>query len=225
MSRPFAPFRAAILTAFLIKIAPVLVAAQTAHDPSQFEPEIKAFEAADRTNPPPKNAILFVGSSTIRLWKTLAQDFPDLKVINRGFGGSHLSDSTFFADRIILPYQPKTIVLYAGDNDLAAGKTPEQVFADCQAFIQKIRAKLPETRIVYLSIKPSPSRWHLKDQIQAANRMISGLKDDRLLFIDTYSPMLNPDGQPRAELFQKDNLHMNAEGYKLWTSLIKPYLK
>jgi lysophospholipase L1-like esterase len=225
MSRPFAPFRAAILTAVLIEIAPVILAAQTAHDPSQFEPEIKAFEAADRTNPPPKNAILFVGSSTIRLWKTLAQDFPDLKVINRGFGGSHLSDSTAFADRIILPYQPKTIVLYAGDNDLAAGKTPEQVFANYQAFIQKIRAELPETRIVYLSIKPSPSRWHLKDQIQAANRMISGLKGDRLLFIDTYSSMLNQGGQPRAELFQKDNLHMNAEGYELWTSLIKPYLK
>ncbi|HEX4645882.1 MAG TPA: SGNH/GDSL hydrolase family protein, partial [Verrucomicrobiae bacterium] len=170
-------------------------------------------------------AILFVGSSTIRFWKTLAQDFPDLKVINRGFGGSHLSDSTFFADRIVIPYQPKTIFLYAGDNDLAAGKTPEQVFADYQAFVQKIRAQLPETRIVYLSIKPSPSRWHLKDQIQTANHLISGLKGDRLMFIDTYSPMLNQDGQPRADLFQKDNLHMNAEGYKLWTSLIKPHLK
>jgi lysophospholipase L1-like esterase len=225
MPHCFARFRAAILTALFIEIAPFLVAAQTAHDSSQFEPEIKAFEAADRTNPPPKGAVLFVGSSTIRFWKTLAQDFPELKVINRGFGGSHLSDSTFFADRVIIPYQPKTIVLYAGDNDLAAGKTPEQVFADYQAFIQKIRAKLPETRIVYLSIKPSPSRWHLKDQILATNRLISGLKDERLLFIDTYSPMLNPDGQPRAELFQKDNLHMNAEGYKLWTSLIKPQLK
>lgn len=224
MSRAFARVYIIILTAIFIEIAPSFVAAQTAHDPSQFEPEIKAFEAADRTNPPPKGAVLFVGSSTIRFWKTLAQDFPDLKVINRGFGGSHLSDSTFFGDRIILPYQPKTIVLYAGDNDLAAGKTPEQVFANYQAFIQKIRAKLPETRVLYLSIKPSPSRWHLKDQIQAANRMISGLKGDRLTFIDTYSVMLK-DGQPRAELFQKDNLHMNAEGYKLWTSLIKPYLK
>jgi lysophospholipase L1-like esterase len=223
MPRAFPSVSAAIL-AVLINISPAITA-QTAHGPSQFEPEIKAFEASDRTNPPPRDAVLFFGSSTIRFWKTLAQDFPDLKVINRGFGGSHLSDSTFFADRIVIPYQPKTIVLYAGDNDLAAGKTPEQVFADYQAFVQKIHAKLPETRIVYLSIKPSPSRWHLKDQIQTANHLISGLKGDRLAFIDTYSPMLNQDGQPRAELFQKDNLHMNAEGYKLWTSLIKPHLK
>src|SRR5438445_6336484 len=103
MSRAFARSRLAILTAFFIEIAPFLLAAQTAHDSSQFESEIKAFEAADRTNPPPRNAILFVGSSTIRFWKTLAQDFPDLKVINRGFGGSHLSDSTPVADRIIIP--------------------------------------------------------------------------------------------------------------------------
>lgn len=137
-----------------------------------WEREIKAFEASDKTQPPPQGALLFVGSSSIRLWKTLSEDFPSDPVINRGFGGSHLIDSTHFADRIILPCKPKTIVLYAGDNDLAAKKTPRQVLADFQAFAQKIQAQLPGTRIAFVSIKPSAARWHLVEQIQEANRLI-----------------------------------------------------
>src|ERR1700722_7316573 len=125
-----------------------------------WEPEIHAFEMHDQTNPPPQNAVLFVGSSTIRKWTTLAKDFPGVQVINRGFGGSRIADSTALAERIIFPYEPRTIVFYAGDNDLAEGRTPEQVAADYQAFVQTVRARLPETRIAFISIKPSPIRWH-----------------------------------------------------------------
>ncbi len=199
--------------------------AQTPPVQSPFEKEIQAFEASDRTNPPPKGAILFAGSSSIRKWTTLARDFAGMKVINRGFGGSQIADSTKFADRIILPYAPKVIVMYAGDNDIAAGKTADQVFADYQAFVEKIHARLPETRILFISIKPSLMRWKLKDQQIDANQKIAALKDPRLGFIDVYPAMLGPDGKPRPELFVEDGLHMSQAGYALWTRLIRPRLE
>ena len=195
--------------------------------PAKWEPEIKAYEAADSTNPPPHNGIVFVGSSSIRLWKTLARDFPEFKVINRGFGGSAIADSAAFAERIVLPYQPRMVVLYAGDNDLAGGKPPEQVTADFKVFAQKIHAALPKARIAFIAIKPSPARWNLAKKIKAANRMIESFcrQDERRIYIDVYQPMLGADGQPRAELFVEDRLHMNAAGYALWTELIKPRLR
>jgi lysophospholipase L1-like esterase len=194
------------------------------HGIAKWEPEIRAFEAADRTNAPPKHAILFVGSSSIRLWKTLAKDFPEARVVNRGFGGSRIADSTAFAERIIFPYEPRTIVFYAGDNDLAEGRTAEQVAADYQAFVQTVRARLPETRIAFISIKPSPLRWHLREKIESANRQIAAMKGDGLVFIDSYSAMLGADGKPRQEMFAADRLHMNEKGYRLWTQLVKAQL-
>ena len=201
--------------------------AQTNSGPARFEAEIKAFEAADRTNPPPQGAVLFVGSSSIRLWKTLARDFPNQKVINRGFGGSHVADSLAFADRIILPYKPKMVVIYAGDNDIAAGKPPETVFADFNALTEKIHAKMPQTRIAFISIKPCPSRWHLADKIRAANEMIARrcAQDKRLVYIDVFGPMLGTDGKPRPELFVEDKLHMNEQGYALWKRIVAPHLQ
>ena len=129
----------------------------TAKSPSQrWESDIAAFEAADKKSPPPQGAVLFIGSSSIRIWKTLATDFPDQKTINRGFGGSELADSVYYADRIVIPYKPRLIVLFAGTNDINAGKRPETVFADFKAFVAKVRAGLPNTRIAYLSISPAP---------------------------------------------------------------------
>jgi lysophospholipase L1-like esterase len=194
------------------------------HGTAKWESEIRAFEASDRTNPPPKHAILFVGSSSIRLWKTLAKDFPGARVINRGFGGSRIADSTALAERIVFPYEPRTIVFYAGDNDLAEGRTPEQVAADYQAFVQTVRARLPETRIAFISIKPSPLRWHLREKIESANGQIAAMKGDGLVFIDSYSAMLGADGKPRQEMFTADRLHMNEKGYQLWTQLVKAQL-
>jgi len=197
--------------------------AQTPHA-SKWEPEIKTFEATDHTNPPPQQAILFIGSSSFRLWKTLPQDFPGKPVINRGFGGSEIADATAFAERIIFPYHPRMIVLYAGDNDLAAGKSPDQVVADYRAFVSAVRVHLPQTPIAFLSIKPSLARWRLKDQIEDVNHRIAAMKEDGLLFIDIYQPMLGADGKPRAELLLADGLHPNAKAYQLWTSIIAPYL-
>jgi lysophospholipase L1-like esterase len=201
-----------------------LAIAEDAH--ARWEPEIKAFEAADRTNPPPAGGIVFVGSSSIRLWKDLADDFKGLPVINRGFGGSQISDCVFYAARIVLPYRPRQVVLYAGDNDLAAGCSPEKLFEDFQAFVRKVHDALPETQIVFVSIKPSPSRWKLAQQMRTANRLIADFirTDPRLSFVDVFTPMLDIEGNPRAELYVADKLHMNRQGYAIWASRIQPYL-
>jgi len=192
----------------------------------RWESAIAAFEAQDRKEPPPKDAILFVGSSSIRMWK-LPESFPDLPVMNRGFGGSQIADVVAYADRIVIPYRPKAIVFYSGDNDIASGKSPEEVAADFQTLVQKIRSALPETRLVAISTKPSLSRWKLVDKIRQANALMRAAaeKTPNVVFVDVQPPMLGPDGKPRAELFLRDGLHLNAEGYKLWASLVLPHLK
>ncbi len=199
--------------------------AQTNRDTSQWEKEIRAFEASDRTNLPPQNAILFVGSSSFRKWTNLAQAFPGKPVINRGFGGSHIADSTALADRIIFPYQPRLIVFYAGDNDLAAGLSAEQVVADYRAFVEKIHARLPKSVIAFVSIKPCPLRWKLHEKVAAANAGIKALPGDYLKFIDVYPAMLGADGKPQPDLFIADGLHPSAKCYELWAGIIKPYLE
>lgn len=193
---------------------------------ARWEKAIAAFEQQDKDKPPPKNAILFAGSSSIRLWD-VAKSFPGMDVVNRGFGGSVIADSVHFADRLILKHKPRIVVLYAGDNDIAGGKTPEQVLADFKAFVKAVHAGLPKTKIVYISIKPSIQRWRLIDTIRKANSLIEATckQDERLLYLDVVKPMLGDDGKPRPELFVADGLHMNAKGYELWTSLLKPHLK
>jgi lysophospholipase L1-like esterase len=192
-----------------------------------FEPEIRRLEAADRTNPPPQNAILFIGSSGIRFWTTLQKDFPDFPVINRGFGGSHISDSVYYADRIVIPYKPRLIVFRAGINDIHAGKTPEQVLHDFDAFVQKVRAKLPKVRIAFLSINPSLKYWNLIATERKANELVKAYiaAGENLEYIDISTAMLGADGKPRPELYVKDGLHNTAEGYRLWTSLVRPHLQ
>ncbi len=177
-------------------------------------------------NAAPANPILFVGSSTIRLWQT-ADAFPDLPIINRGFGGSTIADVNHFADRIVFKYKPRLIVFYAGDNDLAAGRTPDRVFGDFKTFVKSVRERLPGTPIIFLAIKPSPKRWSLRPLAQDVNALVEDLskQDDNLTYIDTATPMLGPDGQPRKELFLPDDLHMNAKGYELWTKIIAPLVR
>ncbi|MHB8524140.1 MAG: SGNH/GDSL hydrolase family protein [Limisphaerales bacterium] len=220
-------FQAGTWLGIALAICPdTLFAAETGAG-SRWEPEIAAFEAADKTNPPPQHGILFVGSSSIRLWKTLAADFPDQEVINRGFGGSQIEDSTAFAERIVVPYHPRMIFLYAGDNDIAAGKSPETVLADYRAFVKKVETDLPGTRIGFIAIKPSLARWKLVDNIRQANALVKAFAatDRRQVFIDVFAPMLGPDGKPRRELFAPDGLHMNHRGYDLWVEQIRPWLK
>jgi lysophospholipase L1-like esterase len=194
--------------------------------PPRFAAEIAAFEASDKTNPPPRNAILFTGASSIRKWKTLARDFPDHKVINRGFGGSQIIDAIYYFDRIVTPYHPKMIVFYSGGNDINSGKTPEMVVDDFKTFVQKVETTLPDTKVAFISINASPVRWKDVEKVKQANRAIAAFmaKSDRRMFIDTYSAMLDANGRPRPELYLQDRLHPNAKGYAIWTSVIAPYL-
>lgn len=198
-----------------------------ASQPKQrFINEIEAFEAKDKQSPPAPGQILFVGSSTIRIWKT-ADAFPGLPVLNRGFGGSFISDSVHYADRIILPYKPKMIVFYAGDNDIAAGKSPEQVAKDFETLLGKIRTALPDTKVIYLAIKPSISRWKLIDKMRDTNRRIEAIAatDPLVTVVSSEQEMLGPDGKPRPELFQKDGLHMSPKGYEIWNNKLRPYVE
>jgi lysophospholipase L1-like esterase len=169
--------------------------------------------------------LLFVGSSSIRRWD-LPRSFTGLPVINRCFGGSQIADSTHFAPRIFFKHRPRVAVLYAGDNDLAAGRTPDQVLADFQDFARAVHRGLPKTRVVFLAIKPSNQRGRLVDQVRKANGLIQAYckGQDWLSYVDVFTPMLGAHGKPRPELFAKDGLHLNALGYQLWASLVKPYL-
>jgi len=208
---------------FVFGLAPAAWAEQP--KTSRFEKEITGFEEADKAKAPPKNAVLFVGSSSIRLWK-LEQHFGGIPVINRGFGGSQIADSATYAHRIITKYEPKMIVFYAGDNDIASGKSPQQVRSDFEALVKEVRSKLPKTPIVFIAIKPSPSRWKFFENQSKANALVADYcrKNEGLHFLDVVQPMLR-DGQPRPELFLKDQLHLNEDGYRLWTELVKPLLK
>ncbi|HQR42257.1 MAG TPA: SGNH/GDSL hydrolase family protein [Gemmatales bacterium] len=194
-------------------------------NPGIWEKEIAQFEAGDKKRMPPSEGVLFVGSSSIRLWK-VERSFPDLPVINRGFGGSHLGDSLYYADRIILKYSPKSIVLYAGDNDLADGVSPEQLGREFQQLTSLIHEKLPRTHIYVIGIKPSPARWALFDKQTETNQLIARLcaQDARLHYVDIVKLMLNDAGRPRPELYKEDGLHVNDKGYALWASVLKPLL-
>lgn len=195
--------------------------------PTRWEPTIAKFEEKDRAEPPPKDAILFVGSSSIVRWD-VPKWFPDLVTLNRGFGGSQIHEVTYYADRIVIPYRPRVIVFYAGDNDIAAGASPEEVLDRFQQFVTKVRTGCPWIPIIFISIKPSLARWHLIDSIRRANRMIEEYcrqtPDLHLTFVDVDQPMLGEDGKPRAELFVKDGLHLSEEGYRLWTKLLRPVI-
>ncbi len=195
-----------------------------AQDP-RYEKEVAAFEALDRGNPPPKGQIVFVGSSTIVDWDA-ARYFPDLRIINRGLWGSALIDSTRLVDRIVLPYEPRLVVVYAGDNDIDGGQTSEDVTVQFERFVRTIHARLPQTRIVFIGIKPSPSRWLTIDRARETNERIRTLagRDDRIAYLDVDGPMLGWDEKPRRELFLADGLHLSAQGYQLWTTLLRPLL-
>lgn len=202
-----------------------LALSQEPQDFAKWEKAIAAFEQQDREQAPPKDGIVFVGSSSIRMWD-VKKAFPELPVINRGFGGSQLADSVHFAPRIVLPYKPRTIVVYAGDNDLKGGKTPETVFRDFQDFVKVVRKELPKTRIIYLSIKPSPSRWNIYDKASQVNGLIGAFCKEQqgVQIVDVGTVLLGDDGKPKPELFIKDQLHLNPQGYALWNKVLQPYL-
>ena len=196
------------------------------HSSAKWEKEIAAFEAADRTNPPPAGGIVFVGSSSIKRWTNLVADFPGYPVVNRGFGGSQLADSVNFAERVITRYQPRQVVIYAGGNDIDAGKDPERVYGDFVALATKLRARLPKAGIAYIASAPNPKRWSQVEKVKRLNFLVERYCDRQgLTFINVFPLMLGPDGQPKPDIFVADRLHMNAKGYAIWRGAVAPWLR
>ena len=193
-----------------------------------FAGDIAAFKKQDSISFPPKKAILFIGSSSFTMWKDVSDYFPGYTIINRGFGGSTFLDVLRYTDDIVFPYQPKQVVIYCGENDLAFSDsvTANIVFERFEKLFGMIRSRLPKASVLYVSIKPSPSRQNLMPKMREANGLIRSFlkKKKRTAFIDIYPEMINDEGKPRPELFIADQLHMNKEGYLIWQKAIKPYL-
>jgi lysophospholipase L1-like esterase len=218
-----------LLIALIVSLAAVASIAQDTPYTREkdWEKEIAAMLEIDVRQTPPSDAVLFTGSSSIRMWTSLRQDFPHLKVINRGFGGSHLEDLVFFAPKIVKPYKPKKIVVYSGENDIEVGQSPENAFADFKAFVDFRDRELPGVPIIYISLKPSILRWAKWPLMKRANELIKAesAKRKRVTFVDISAPMLGTDGKPRPELFLADGLHMNSAGYAVWRQILLPHLQ
>jgi len=221
------------MTALKIGLLLLLCAATSVAQAQQYarekdwEKEINALLEIDKKQTPPPNAVLFTGSSSIRMWTSLRTDFPTIAVINRGFGGSHLEDLVFFAPKIVLPYKPRKIVIYSGENDIEIGQSAENVLADFKAFVDFRDKNLKGVPIIYISMKPSVLRWSKWPEIRKANDLIKAEspKHKKVTFVDISAPMLGSDGKPMPDLFLADGLHMNAKGYAIWRSVLEPYLK
>lgn len=225
--------RRSALTSLLCLLSALLVAgcktvpqnSLATHNSSRWEKDIAAFEAVDRTNPPPQHCILFTGSSSIRMWRSLSNDFPNLPVVNRGFGGSQLADLVNLAPRVIFKYEPKQIVIYSGGNDLNAKKSPDVVYGDFVALIKQLRRTLPKTKIAYISSAPNMARWEQIENVRRLNSMVSTYcRKHGIDFIDVFPLMLGPDGMPKPDIYLKDRLHMNQKGYAIWKDEVGKYL-
>jgi lysophospholipase L1-like esterase len=199
-------------------------------DPAVWLPVIEAFEAGDRENPPPKQAVVFTGSSSIRFWRDLEQQMAPIPVIRRGYGGARMSDVVHYVDRMVIAYDPSAVVLFAGSNDLAGRSsdgTPEELLAGYVRFVEAVHASLPETPIYYLSITPTRMHWKRWPLVRETNELIEAhtFTDERLHFVDTTDLFLADDGKPDPKLFRFDRLHPNRRGYEAWASVIKPVLE
>lgn len=194
-----------------------------------FDKEVHNLLLKDSLIKDRKNIILFTGSSSIRLWDNLASDFPNNNVLNRAFGGSSMRDLLHFTDQLIISYNPKTIFIYEGDNDLGSGKvTSKEILASADSLLTIIRAKLPKkVKVYFISPKPSIARWNLRDQYIAFNKDLKTWTQSKkeVYFIDVWPIMLNSDGSVKKELFIEDGLHMNRKGYELWLKKIQPFVR
>ena len=220
--------RASLLAAAAALLLPASLWAQIPPSEQRWKKELDAFAAADRLQMPPAGGVLFVGSSSIRLWAGLETAFADQPVvIRRGFGGSRLSDCADLVQRLVLPYQPRLVVLYAGENDIHDGVSPTELLAQFQRFVEQVQGALPATRVAFMGIKPSPSRLAFMPAMRQANLLIQThvLQHDNLDFIDVHTAMLDNDGRPRPELFVRDQLHLSAEGYGLWRQIVSAHLR
>jgi len=226
--------RKLLLAAFWLGALAPLCAAEEKKDetkkpsgPDRFESSIQAFEKKDKESPPPADPVLLVGSSSFTMWRSAPEDLKPFPVINRGFGGSTLKDVLHYFDRVVLPYKPLLILLYEGDNDMAGHKDPEKFLADVKTFVERVKKDLPRTPILILSIKPSTSRAAIWPKVQEANRLVAEYAKTQkgVETVDVGTVLLGDDGKPRDELFLKDKLHMNKDGYRLWIEILKPRIE
>lgn len=226
MPRSFRQLAPAAVLLACVAGGAIRLAAQASPDPNRFAKEIAAFDAEDRATPPPTGAVLFVGSSSIRYWDVAAA-FPTLKTIRRGYGGSHVSDTQHFADRLIARYAPRLVVFYAGDADVAAGKSATTIAGDTEALVAWIHETLPKTGVVVIGTKPSPLHWAHMATIRDANARLKAAlaKDANAAYVDAESALLGPDGQPRADFFQENRLNLNERGYEAWTAALRPVIE
>jgi len=197
-------------------------------NPAQWAPELRAFSRQDSLTPPPARPILFYGSSSVRKWETLEQDFPGRPVLNRGFGGSRFPEALYYFDKLVVAYNPRQVILYEGDNDIGSGATPQEVFRSFLAFEKLMQQRLPKVPLVFLAIKPSPSRWALYPQVQEANGLIQAYitaHPKYLRYVDTATPLLGANGRPQPQFYVSDSLHMTPAGYEVWQRAVKPALK
>ncbi len=227
LARPF--FLASLAFLFTSGIALAQDPGKKKDGPERWENDIRKFETAAEASPPPENALLFLGSSSIRMWK-LENNFPKARTINRGFGGSTIADSIHYFDRLVVPLQPKAILFYAGDNDVARGMNAEEVAADFQTFAGLVKEKLPGTPLIYIAIKPSVARWDMWPTMKDANDRIAAwcAENEGFYFADIGAAMLADAeaGQPPSDsLFLKDGLHMTQDGYDRWAKVLKGILK
>ena len=215
--------RASILVAFctLIASAPVLFA----QNPARFQKEVDSIVAANRSVNK-DNLILFTGSSSIRLWKNLSASFPNHNVLNMGFGGSEMADLLYYTDKLIIPFKPKQIFIYEGDNDLSLGRSPEQIIASADSILSLIKQHLPQAEVIFISPKPSLQRWALKEKYEDYNKQLKHWtsKKRNVRFADVWTPMLDNDGKVMQDIFIADGLHLNEKGYSIWASALKKYL-
>lgn len=214
----------AILLLFILSICCFSLVAQNSE---RFKNEIDKF-SKEASSVDQKKLVLFTGSSSVRMWKDLSERFPKENIVNLGFGGSAMSDLLYYADEVIFKYTPKKIFIYEGDNDVNAGKTPDEILADAKTLLSQIREKLPRSvKVHFISAKPSVARWHLKEQYEAFNSQLKAWTEENpnVEYIDVWTPMLMQDGVVMQDIFLADNLHMTSKGYDIWAEVMGGYLK
>jgi lysophospholipase L1-like esterase len=214
----------ACLIVFLLAL-PAALSAQS-YNTKTFEKNIKAFDKRDSIENVQPGSNLFVGSSSITNWKDVADYFPESHVINRGFGGSKFEDLLYYADRVIMPYQPAKIFIYEGDNDIAKGIDTETLIKQAATLRKRIAEVFPKVPVVFISVKPSVARWELKDKYVAFNQALKkyAKKEKLTAFADVWTPMLDANGEVFKDVFLQDNLHMKPNGYQIWQKVLEPFL-
>lgn len=216
-----------IFVLFVGLFASMMLSAQE-QGPERWETTIQKFEQSDKSHPQEAGKILFVGSSSIAKWQDVADYFPGQQVLNRGFGGSQFSDLIYYANRVIYPYKPSKVFVYEGDNDVSAGDKPKAILKEAKKLRKMIAKNLgKEVPVIFISPKPSVARWDLKETYLETNALLKKYADKKpnTEYADVWYPALDKDGMVFKHIFVKDNLHMNAEGYKIWQKVLKPYVE